>query len=899
MGDEVNKDDPLRLTVGILAHVDAGKTTLSEALLYTAGVLRRLGRVDHGDAFLDTDAQERARGITIFSKQAILSTPMGEITLMDTPGHVDFSAEAERVLGILDCAVLVISGTDGVQPHTLTLWDLLSRHGIPVFIFVNKMDLAGAEKSGILSNLRDRLSRQVVDFTSSSLMEEAATGSEEALSEFLETGTLCDESVRALIREREIFPCFFGSALKLTGVEEFLNAIFKYATKPLYSGKFGARVYKIGRDQEDRRLTYLKVTGGTLKVKDLLEGYNTKGERWEEKVEQIRLYSGEKFRALDLAPAGTVCAVLGLSQTYAGEGLGMERDFEPPALSPVLSYKLILKDGYDPADVMKKLKALEEEDPELNIYWNEALGEISVRLMGQVQMEILKRRIEERFGLDVDFAPGGIVYKETIASPSEGIGHYEPLRHYAEVRLLLEPGKPGSGLVFSSSVGEDSLDRSWQRLILTHLAEKQHLGVLTGSPITDMRITLIAGRSDVKHTEGGDFREATYRAVRQGLMEAESVLLEPWYRFKLSLPRENLGRAMSDLERMGAKCEPPMEENNAIALNGTAPVAEMRDYFTAVTAYTKGEGRLSCRLSGYMPCHNSEEIIKEKNYDPEADLLNSPDSIFCAHGAGFVVPWDKVPQMAHTESPIAKKREPTEPPPSSRPTGPITRKGTLSEDKELLGIFERTYGPAKPRDFNPIPRAENSGDAGPPKKAEPIPEGPEYLLVDGYNIIYAWDELAQLAREDLSSARRVLMEILVNYRGFRKNEIILVFDAYKVKGNPGSQEVYKGIHVVYTKEAQTADAYIERATFKLGREHCVRVATSDSLEQLIILGHGAQRVSAREFKTEVEAADGKIRELVEANNRRQKPNRPLRKPLSKLAAQVREDGTKEGPSNKE
>ncbi len=877
-----------KLSLGILAHVDAGKTTLSEAMLYTAGAIRRLGRVDHRDAFLDTDALERQRGITIFSKQAVLSVGDTEITLLDTPGHVDFSAEAERVLQVLDCAVLVVSGTDGVQSHTQTLWELLARHGVPTFLFVNKMDLPGTDREALLAALRERLDAACVDFCVPfpAVCEEAATGSKEALAEYLASGTLRAETLVGLIAQRKLFPCWFGSALKLAGVEDFLHGLVRFAPRPVYPAEFGAKVYKIGRDANDTRLTYMKITGGALKVKDLLTGESADGGAWSEKAEQIRIYSGEKFRAAEAAEAGTVCAVTGLSHTFAGQGLGTEQASQPPALEPVLHYKLLLPPGLDPHQALEKLRSLSEEDPQLHILWNERLQEIRIQLMGQVQLEVLQRIIAQRFGWAVDFGPGGIAYKETIAAPVQGVGHYEPLRHYAEVRLLLEPGKPGSGLEFASALSEDVLERSWQRLILTRLQEKQHLGVLTGSPITDMKITLIAGRAHLKHTEGGDFRQATYRAVRQGLMQAESVLLEPWYDFRLELPVENLGRALADIDRMGGTADPPGTMGELSLLTGKAPVSEMREYFSEVTAYTRGRGRLTCTLGGYFPCHNTHAVVEAAAYDPQADLENSPDSVFCAHGAGFSVPWDEVPRYAHTEDPLAKKREDFAAAPAPARSGPLIRSGSLAEDKELEAIFQRTYGKAKPRDFHPLPKA--SAQSGPaPHKARPPLAGPEYLLVDGYNIIFAWEELEAVAREDLETARLLLMDLLANYQGFHKSPVILVFDAYRVKGNPGSQEKYKGIHVVYTKEAQTADAYIERATYEIAKNHRVRVATSDNLEQMIILGHGAQRVSAREFHDEVERTEGRISEILWQNNRRVRPNRPLKKELEKLTADRR------------
>ena len=881
-----------KLVIGILAHVDAGKTTLSEALLYQTGAIRSLGRVDHKDAFLDTEALERERGITIFSKQAVFPLGEAEAALLDTPGHVDFSAEMERTLQVIDCAILVISGTDGVQAHTRTLWQLLEGRGVPVFLFINKMDLVGGgsvERAGLLSALRAGLGEGFVDFSGprEALLEEAATASEEALTEYLESGTLSEDTLAALIGERALFPCWFGSALKLEGVGEFLQGLERYAPRPAYPRDFGAKVFKIGRDERGARLTYLKVTGGALAVKDLISGQDEAGEEWQEKAEQLRVYSGSRYRAIDRAEAGTVCAVTGLTRTFPGQGLGAEGLSAPPELEPVLNYQLLLPPEADPHVVLDKLRLLEEEDPQLHLVWNERLGQIHLQLMGQVQLEVLRRLIAQRFGLEVDFGPGGIVYKETIAAPAVGIGHYEPLRHYAEVHLLLEPGPRGSGLHFASACSEDRLDRSWQRLVLTHLAEKAHLGVLTGSPITDMRITLAAGRAHIKHTEGGDFRQATYRAVRQGLMTAESVLLEPWYDFRLEVPAENLGRAMTDIQQMGGRFDPPQMDGEAALLTGRAPVSELGEYWQDVAAYTKGRGRLSCTPGGYEACHNAQAVIEELAYDPEGDLDNSPDSIFCGHGAGFPVKWDQVPSFAHLDSGVdldgegeAAPEPETPDPPPARPAVPYPR--SREEDRQLQAIFERTYGQVKRRGpdpgeaFRPRPKPLPSTEK---RTVPPRAAGPEYLLVDGYNVIFAWDELKAVARNSLEGARHLLMDLLCNYQGYKKCVIILVFDAYKVKGNPGTVEHYRNIHVVYTKEAETADAYIERATYEIAKEHRVRVATSDNLEQLIILGHGAVRVSAREFKEEVEAAEGRISAIIDQNNLHGRSFRQLRHQL--------------------
>ncbi|MBT9683633.1 TetM/TetW/TetO/TetS family tetracycline resistance ribosomal protection protein [Pseudoflavonifractor sp. MCC625] len=864
-----------KLVVGILAHVDAGKTTLSEGMLYVSGAVRKLGRVDHQNAFLDTDALERQRGITIFSKQAVFTLPTVEVTLLDTPGHVDFSSEMERTLQVLDCAILVISGTDGVQGHTQTLWKLLERYHIPTLLFVNKMDLDGADRAGCLAQLRERLHDGCVDFTQEregeTLQEQVAMCEEATLERYLETGTVEDGDIRHLIRERRLFPCWFGSALRLEGVEAFLEGLERYAPIPDYPADFGAQVYKIGRDAQGGRLTYLKVTGGSLKVKDLLSGgTGDAGEEapWEEKVDRIRIYSGERFQTTDRAEAGTVCAVTGLTHTRAGESLGSARPMQLPMLEPVLTYRLNLPEGADPHTALRRLRELEEEDPQLHILWNESLREIHLQLMGEVQLEILRAIIEERFGLSVTFDTGSILYKETIAAPVEGVGHFEPLRHYAEVHLLLEPGPRGSGMCFATACSEDMLDRNWQRLVLTHLAERVHLGVLTGSPITDMKITLVAGRSHAKHTEGGDFRQATYRAVRQGLMEAESILLEPWYDVRLEVPAAQVGRAMSDLQRRGGTMEPPETVGEYAVLTGRAPVAGMRDYAAEVAAYTRGQGRLFCTLSGYEPCHNAQQVVEEMGYDPERDVEHTPDSVFCTHGAGYVVKWDQVKAQMHVESGLMRREE--EPEISeSQPRREARYTGSLAEDAELQAIYERTYGKVERDAFRPQPKAPARTSLDESRyNVRTQNRGPEYLLVDGYNIIHAWDELKELARADLSAARKALMDILSNYQGFRKCEVIVVFDAYKVKGNPGSVSKYHNIHVVYTKEAETADNYIEKVTYELGRKYQVRVATSDGVEQLIILGHGALRVSARMFRMEIEQAEGQIADLIAQNNRK-------------------------------
>ena len=855
-----------KAVIGILAHVDAGKTTLSEGLLYLSGSIRKFGRVDHQDAFLDNFSLERQRGITIFSKQAVLTLGDLEVTLLDTPGHVDFSAEMERTLQVLDYAVLVVSGTDGIQAHTLTLWRLLERYQIPVFLFINKMDLPGADAGVRMAELRRRLSEGCLAFDrmDDAFYEAAALTEESAMDEYLTDGALSEETLRGLIAGRRIFPCYFGSALRLSGVEELIAGLERWIQPAVWPASFGAKVYKISRDTQGARLTHLKVTGGVLRVRDLLTGCRPGGsDAWEEKADQLRIYSGGKYTTVNEVPAGGVCAVTGLSQTYPGQGLGIEAESEQPALEPVLTYRVGLPQGPDAHTALGKLRQLEEEDPQLHLLWNESLGEIHLQLMGEVQLEVLQTMIQERFGFPVQFGAGSIVYKETIAAPVIGVGHYEPLRHYAEVHLLLEPAPRGSGLQFESLCSEDVLDRNWQRLVLTHLEEKAHRGVLTGSPITDMKISLLTGWAHLKHTEGGDFRQATYRAVRQGLRKAESILLEPWYQFRLEVPTEYVGRAMTDLQRLSGAVAPPETDGEMSILTGRAPVACLRDYPTEVTAYTQGRGRLICTLAGYDVCHNPEEVIASIGYDCDRDLENPCDSVFCAHGAGYVVPWNEVDGKKHLDS-VLRLDRPAEGGAAPAPLRRYTYGGTLAEDKELAAIYERTYGKQeKERPRRPDARQEMQQAAVRQMQLT----GPEYLLVDGYNIIFAWEELASLARTDFGAARLVLMDILANFQAFKKIELILVFDAYKVPNNPGSVEKYKGIHVVYTKEAETADAYIERVTYEIGKKHRVRVATSDGLEQMVILGHGALRISARAFKLEVEQAEGQISELIAENNR--------------------------------
>ena len=853
-----------QLYIGIVAHVDAGKTSLTEAMLYRAGVLRKLGRVDHGDAFLDTNSIERDRGITIFSKQARLTLGTTRLQLVDTPGHVDFSAETERALQILDCAILVISGTDGIQAHTRTLWRLLERYHVPTVVFLNKMDLPGADKAALLAQLRDQLSGGCVDFSlpPAQLHEEAAALGDEALLErYLERGSLTEAELSHLVGQRQLIPCWFGSALRDQGVDALLDGLARYVPAPEYGSRFGALVYKVSRDGQGTRLTWLKVTGGVLKVKDILSNRRPGLEEaalWSDKADQLRLYSGDKYELTEAAPAGTLCAVTGLSHARPGDALGAQAALPAPALEPVLTCQVLF--DRDPHTVLPLLRQLEEEDPQLHLCWQEQTGQLFLQVMGEVQLEVLTRMARERFGLELSFGPGAILYRETIAAPVIGIGHFEPLRHYAEVHLLLEPAPRGSGLTFASACSTDQLDPNWQRLVLTHLAEREHPGVLTGSPITDMKITLIAGRAHDKHTEGGDFRQATYRAVRQGLMQAESILLEPWYDFRLEVPAAQVGRAMSDLERMGAQYDPPAAAGEETVLTGRAPVAALRDYPRQVAAYTRGLGRLQYSPGGYRPCADQQAVTAALAYDPERDAANPSGSVFCDHGSGTVVDWRKVPAMAHIDSGLrldAPIQQPAPPAPRSAPAS------GLAGEKELMSIFEQTYGKVERRSFQPQrpPARRELADSYSIREQQ---LGPDYLLVDGYNIIFAWPELQPVARDNLDAARKMLLDILANYRAFRGGEIILVFDAYKVKGNPGSLEKTEGVYVAYTKEAQTADAYIERATYDLARQHRVRVATSDGPEQLIILGHGALRLSALQLRQEIEQARGQISALLAA-----------------------------------
>lgn len=871
-----------KIVLGILAHVDAGKTTLSEALLYTAGELRKPGRVDHGDAFLDNFALERERGITIFSKQANLEWEGREIILLDTPGHVDFSAEMERTLQVLDYALLVISGSDGVQAHTATLWKLLQKYRIPTFLFINKMDQPDTDRTKLMEELRERLDGGCVAFDraaedSAQWREEVAMCSEALLEEYLESGQLSDETIAAAVSDRRLFPCYFGTALQLEGVEGLLDGLCRFAQEKEYPEAFGARVYKISRDTSGNRLTHLKVTGGVLRVKMLLDNHRSAAseeECWEEKADTLRICDGAGFRAAEKVEAGGICAVTGLGRTYAGEGLGEEGRSEQPVLVPVLTYRLVAPEGTDMVKLLGQMRKLEEEEPELNVVWREKAKEIHVQVMGEVQTQILQSLIRERFGLDVGFDGGQLLYKETIASKAVGIGHFEPLRHYAEVQLLLEPGEPGSGLELATTCSEDVLDRNWQRLILSHLEERAHPGVLTGSPLTDVKLTLLTGRAHIKHTEGGDFRQATYRALRQGLMQCKSVLLEPVFSFVLEVPTEQLGRAMSDIQRMSGSFEPPVTEGEMSTLTGSAPVATMREYQREVNTYTRGRGRLSCMLKGYEPCHNEEEVVLGIGYDPDADTENPSASVFCSHGAGMLVEWQEVPQYAHLESGWQPDGESEETDNGSYPErAQRKRPGGVGEassgyitQEEIEAIFQQTYKktaqsyePYRYHQLNTGSVKKEEAPAEEPQKQrrqnEKEKEKPEeFFLVDGYNIIFAWEELRALAELNLDSARDRLMDICCNFQGFHGATLILVYDAYKVKGGQRSVQKYHNIYVVYTKEAETADQYIEKTVHEIGKKHRVTVATSDALEQMIIWGDGAVRLSARGFRDAVEAA---------------------------------------------
>ena len=897
-----------KLVIGILAHVDAGKTTLSEELLYLCGEIRKIGRVDHGDAFLDTYELEKERGITIFSKQALLKTENMEVTLLDTPGHVDFSAEMERTLQVLDYAILVINGMDGVQSHTMTLWRLLERYQIPTFLFVNKMDQQGTDHDALLNDLKQHLHENCVDFgrtqdtdygmyeLTPEQLENIAVCEEDILETYLETGIVEDRDIARLIIQRKIFPCYFGSALKEKGVKDFWNGAQKYTAEPKRPTEFGAKVFKIARDEQGNRLTYMKITGGSLKVKTLLSsnsnGQSLPGRKaeeaaWEEKADQIRLYSGAKYELTSEAEAGTVCAVTGLTRTYPGEGLGIEQESELPILEPVLNYQIILPDDCDPHQMLQKLRQLEEEEPQLHILWDSQFSEIHAQLMGEVQIEILKKLIWDRFHVAVEFGAGSIVYKETVAEPVEGVGHFEPLRHYAEVHLLIEPGEPGSGCQFFTACSEDVLARNWQRLILTHLEEKEHIGVLTGSPLTDVQITILTGRAHAKHTEGGDFRQATYRAVRQGLRKARNILLEPYYEFRLEVPAEMIGRAMADVQKMQGTFDAPEVEGETAILKGTAAVAQMRDYQKEVVSYTHGTGKLFCSLKGYAPCKNQDEVVQNIGYDPEADLENPTGSVFCAHGAGFVVPWDQVEAYMHLQSgvdmdeldseswyeDVESAQNPGTAVDNANISGNISGKngkfsysGSYEEEEELQAIFERTFGPMK-RDRTAFQKKTVHSSTPATRYRAGKPRQEEYLLVDGYNIIFSWEELNELAKENIHAACDKLMDILSNYQGYRKCTLILVFDAYKVEGHVEEIITYHNIYVVYTKEAETADQYIEKTVHRIGRQYQVTVATSDGLEQVIIMGQGAHRISAQGLKKEIEDTEKTARE--EWHQRRQ------------------------------
>lgn len=897
-----------KLVIGILAHVDAGKTTLSEELLYLCGEIRKIGRVDHGDAFLDTYELEKERGITIFSKQALLKTENMEVTLLDTPGHVDFSAEMERTLQVLDYAILVINGMDGVQSHTMTLWRLLERYQIPTFLFVNKMDQQGTDHDALLNDLKQHLHENCVDFgrtqdtdygmyeLTPEQLENIAVCEEDILETYLETGIVEDRDIARLIIQRKIFPCYFGSALKEKGVKDFWNGVQKYTAEPKRPTEFGAKVFKIARDEQGNRLTYMKITGGSLKVKTLLSsnsnGQSLPGRKaeeaaWEEKADQIRLYSGAKYELTSEAEAVTVCAVTGLTRTYPGEGLGIEQESELPILEPVLNYQIILPDDCDPHQMLQKLRQLEEEEPQLHILWDSQFSEIHAQLMGEVQIEILKKLIWDRFHVAVEFGAGSIVYKETVAGPVEGVGHFEPLRHYAEVHLLIEPGEPGSGCQFFTACSEDVLARNWQRLILTHLEEKEHIGVLTGSPLTDVQITILTGRAHAKHTEGGDFRQATYRAVRQGLRKARNILLEPYYEFRLEVPAEMIGRAMADVQKMQGTFDAPEVDGETAILKGTAAVAQMRDYQKEVVSYTHGTGKLFCSLKGYAPCKNQDEVVQNIGYDPEADLENPTGSVFCAHGAGFVVPWDQVEAYMHLQSgvdmdeldseswyeDVESAQNPGTAVDNANISGNISGKngkfsysGSYEEEEELQAIFERTFGPMK-RDRTAFQKKTVHSSTPATRYRAGKPRQEEYLLVDGYNIIFSWEELNELAKENIHAACDKLMDILSNYQGYRKCTLILVFDAYKVEGHVEEIITYHNIYVVYTKEAETADQYIEKTVHRISRQYQVTVATSDGLEQVIIMGQGAHRISAQGLKKEIEDTEKTARE--EWHQRRQ------------------------------
>lgn len=852
-----------KLTMGIVAHVDCGKTTLSEALLYETGVIRKLGRVDSKNCFLDSFELERKRGITIFSKQAQFSTESFDVTLLDTPGHVDFSAETERTLSVLDLAIILVSASSGVQSHTETLWALLRKYNIPTFIFINKMDLSNADKETLLKGIKKKLSSNAIPIESFSNSEELAMCSEEMMDAFLSDGKISDEMLKSEILNCHLFPCIFGSALKLDGIKDLLNTIDNYASAPDYSENFGAKVFKITHRENGERLTHMKITGGKLSVKDFLEYCNQSGKIISEKIEQIRIFQGDKYTAVNQVSAGTICAVTGPTELVSGSVLGYETASEPPVLTPILSYRINLPKDIDEHTALSKLRILEAEDPMLKVTFNEDLKEIHLLLMGEIQLEVITHQIVSRFGFTVTFSDGGIVYRETITDTVEGVGHYEPLRHYSEVHLLLSPAERGTGLIFDTDCDTDFLEKNWQRLILTHLEEKTHLGVLTGSPITDIKITLVSGKAHKKHTEGGDFRQATYRAVRQGLMKAKSVLLEPWYNYEITVPSENIGRVMTDIQKMSGTMNIPENDGELATLKGTAPVSEMRLYSSELASFTRGTGRINLNLKGYDLCHNSNEVINSIGYSAEADLKNSPDSIFCSGGSALFVRWNEVESYMHLPSIFTIDKEELE------QKKELKRRAAeycsaVATDKELMEIFEKTYGPIRKRQepktkFNPsVTKPQKTVKA----KPSHTPTGPEYLLIDGYNIIFAWEELKKTAMSNLEHARHELTERLCNYQGFSKQEIILVFDAYKVHKNPGSIESFRNIKVVYTKEAETADTYIEKAAYKLSKDHIVRVATSDGPEQMIILGSGALRVPAISFIKELTDAEKAIREFL-------------------------------------
>jgi small GTP-binding protein len=850
--------------IGITAHVDSGKTTLAEAMLYSSGAIRSLGRVDSGNSTLDTNSIERERGITIFSAQAEFSAENTHFTLLDTPGHVDFSSETERTMQVLDYAVLVISGTDGVQSHTSTLWKLLRKYDIPVFIFVNKMDLIGADKKFLTERLRKELSDRCVDFTgvSDSVAEDCASCCEELMDQYLENGSLDNETIASCIAQRQIFPCFFGSALKMQGVEEFITLLDKYTRSRSYSDSFAAKVYKISYDAKGSRLTHLKVTGGTLRMRDDLRYKDQEGNDISAKVSSVRFYTGEKFRTADLVNAGEVCAVTGLTGTYAGQGLGAEKDSDEATLEPVMTYRVSLPKEKNVHEALKELRILEDQDPQLHILWNEQNREIHIQLMGAVQTEVLTKLVSDKFGFDIGFLDGAVTYRETIRTTVEGVGHYEPLRHYAETHILMEPLPRGSGIVIDTVCPEDELDRNWQRLILTHIKEKAHVGVLTGSPVTDIKFTLVKGKAHLKHTEGGDFRQATYRAVRQGLRLSESVLLEPYYEYEIEVPTENVGRAIADLQRMCAEFDTPETIGENSVIKGSAPVSEMNSYQAEMIAYTHGRGRLSLSLEGYKECHNADDVITAFAYSADNDTENSADSVFCSHGAGYLVKWDEVYDHMHLPLYLSENDETDEAPEERRNKAQKFLEKAVS-DEELMEIFERTYGKIK-RDPHKAFKKTKAVSIDDKKVRLPKFEGPDYLLVDGYNIIFAWEDLKKIAEDNLDAARGELINRMCNYQGYAGCELILVFDAYRVKGKHRDVEKYCNINIVYTKESETADSYIERVTHEPSKKHRVRVATSDGLEQMIILGNGAMRISATEFRKRYEAAERSIKEFIDS-----------------------------------